>query len=179
MSWSLEFTHFLAWLGWLAKKTRQPPAVFGIMKAKARLANFIGKVFTRFSKPSRKFIEKCIYGIQASGDTKLSSIVRVIDDDTRLIYTEKRLSRNLDDEALENHIPKRTSAFIHAGAAHFRTQKMGKLQAKVSSLYREFWGNRQCGGARRELCDILPRFAYGEVWWPSHRVFIDCSLFCK
>ena len=28
----------------------------------------------------------------------------------------------------ENHIPKRTSTFIHAGAAHFHAQKMGKLQ---------------------------------------------------
>ena len=45
-------------------------------KAKAQLANFMGKVFTHFSKPGRKFIEECIYGIQASGDTKLSSIVR-------------------------------------------------------------------------------------------------------
>ena len=70
-------------------------------KAKAQLAHFMGKVFTHFSKPSRKFIEECIYGIQASGDTKLSSIVRAIDDDTRPIYTEKRLSRNLDDETLE------------------------------------------------------------------------------
>ena len=49
-------------------------------KAKARLAHFMGKVFTRFSKPAKKFVEECIYGIQASGDTKLSSIVRSIDD---------------------------------------------------------------------------------------------------
>lgn len=70
-------------------------------KAKAQLAHFMGKVFTHFSKPSKKFIEECIYGIQASGDTKLSSIVRAIDDDIRPIYTEKRLSRNLDDETLE------------------------------------------------------------------------------
>ena len=49
-------------------------------KAKAQLANFMGKVFTHFSKPGRKFVEECIYGIQASGDTKLSSIVRAIDD---------------------------------------------------------------------------------------------------
>jgi len=34
-------------------------------KAKAQLANFM-KVFTHFSKPSRKFVEECIYGIQAS-----------------------------------------------------------------------------------------------------------------
>ena len=70
-------------------------------KAKARLAHFMGKVFTHFSKPAKKFIEECIYGIQASGDTKLSSIVRAIDNDTRPIYTEKRLSRNMDDETLE------------------------------------------------------------------------------
>ena len=31
-------------------------------------------------------------------------------------------------EPAENHFPKRTSAFIHAGAAHFHIQKMGKLQ---------------------------------------------------
>ena len=73
-------------------------------KAKAQLAGFMGKVFTHFSKPARRFVEECIYGIQASGDTKLSSIVRAIDDDIRPIYTEKRLSRNLDDETLETSI---------------------------------------------------------------------------
>jgi hypothetical protein len=64
----------------------------------------MGKVFTHFSKPSKRFIEECIYGIQASGDTKLSSIVRAIDDDIRPIYTEKRLSRNPDDETLESSV---------------------------------------------------------------------------
>ena len=70
-------------------------------KTKAQLANFMGKVFTHFSKPSKKFVEECIYGIQASGDTKLSSIVRPIDDYISPICTEKRLNRNLDDETLE------------------------------------------------------------------------------
>ena len=28
-------------------------------KAKAQLANFMGKVFTHFSKPTRKFVEEC------------------------------------------------------------------------------------------------------------------------
>ena len=70
-------------------------------KAKAQLANFMGKVFTHFSRPGMRFIEECIYGIQASGDTKLTSIVRAIDDGIRPIYTEKRLSRNLDDDMLE------------------------------------------------------------------------------
>ena len=70
-------------------------------KAKAQLANFMGKVFTHFSKPHRKFIEKCICGIQASGDTKLSSIVRAIDDGIKPVYTERRLSRDLGGEALK------------------------------------------------------------------------------
>ena len=70
------------------------------VRAKAQLSNFMGKVFTHFSKPARRFVEECVYGIQASGDTKLSSIVRSIDDDIRPIYTEKRLSRNLNDGML-------------------------------------------------------------------------------
>ena len=30
-------------------------------KAKAQLANFMGKVFTHFSKPERRFVEECNY----------------------------------------------------------------------------------------------------------------------
>ena len=56
-------------------------------KAKDQLANFMGKVFTHFSKPVKRFVEECIYGIQASGDTKLSSIVRAIDDGLRRAFT--------------------------------------------------------------------------------------------
>jgi hypothetical protein len=43
-----------------------------------------------FSEPIKKFAEERIYVIQASGDTKLSSIVRAIDDDIKPIYTEKK-----------------------------------------------------------------------------------------
>ena len=68
-------------------------------------------------KPAKKFIEECIYGIQASGDTKLSSIVRAIDDDTRPIYTEKRLSRNMDDETLEASV---AEAVLRDGARSVR-----------------------------------------------------------
>ena len=90
-------------------------------KAKAQLANFMGKVFTHFSKPSKKFVEECIYGIQASGDTKLSSIVRAIDDDIRPIYTEKRLSRNLDDETLEASV---AEAVLRDGARSVRSDTL-------------------------------------------------------
>ena len=86
-------------------------------KAKGQLANFMGKVFTHFPKPAKRFVEECIYGIQASGDTKLSSIVRAIDDDIRPIYTEKRLSRNLDDDTLERAV---AGAVLKDGARSVR-----------------------------------------------------------
>ena len=56
------------------------------------------------AKTTKRFIEECIYGIQASGDAKLSSIVRAIDDDIRPIYTEKRLSLNLNNDKLADPI---------------------------------------------------------------------------
>ena len=102
-------------------------------KAKAQLANFMGKVFTHFPKPSKKFIEECIYGIQASGDTKLSSIVRAIDDDIRPIYTEKRLSRNLDDEALEAAVAR---AILAEGARTVRSDTL--LLIDPTEIRKEF-----------------------------------------
>ena len=102
-------------------------------KAKAQLANFMGKVFAHFSKPSRMFIEECIYGIQASGDTKLSSIVRAIDDDIRPIYTEKRLSRNLDDEALEAAV---AQAILAEGARTVRSDTL--LLVDPTEIRKEF-----------------------------------------
>ena len=83
-------------------------------KTKAQLAHFMGKVFTHFSKPTRRFIEECIHGIQASEDPKRSSIVRVIDDDIKPIYTEKRLSRNLNNDKF--NLPLMTDMQLHASA---------------------------------------------------------------
>ena len=102
-------------------------------KAKAQLAGFMGKVFTHFSKPARRFVEECIYGIQASGNTKLSSIVRAIDDDIRPIYTEKRLSRNLDDETLEASI---ADAVLKDGARSVRADTL--LLVDPTEIRKEF-----------------------------------------
>ena len=102
-------------------------------KAKAQLAGFMGKVFTHFSKSARRFVEECIYGIQASGDTKLSSIVRAIDDDIRPIYTEKRLSRNLDDETLEASI---ADAVLKDGARSVRADTL--LLVDPTEIRKEF-----------------------------------------
>ena len=102
-------------------------------KAKAQLASFMGKVFTHFSKPGRRFVEDCIYGIQASGDAKLSSIVRAIDDDIRPIYTEKRLSRNLDDDDIGDSV---AAAVLEAGAASVRGDTL--LLVDPTEIRKEF-----------------------------------------
>ena len=62
-------------------------------RAKEQLGKFLGKVFTHFSKPRKKFLADMLYGIQASGDTQLSSIMRAINDDSDMRHAvEKRPS---------------------------------------------------------------------------------------
>ncbi len=86
-------------------------------RTKEQLTKFLGKVFTHFSKPTKRFIGEMLYGIQASGDTKLSSVARAIDDDIKPFMTEKRLSRNLDDETLEKRL---AEAVLKEGARHIK-----------------------------------------------------------
>lgn len=64
-----------------------------------------------------RFVHEMLYGIQASGDTQLSSIVRAIDDDIEPIYTEKWLSRNIDNKDLERLV---SSAILAEGARHVK-----------------------------------------------------------
>ena len=78
-------------------------------------------------------MEDCIYGIQASGDTKLSSIVRAIDDDIKPIYTEKRLSRNLDGDGVGDDV---AAAVLKAGAASVRGDTL--LLVDPTEIRKEF-----------------------------------------
>lgn len=84
-------------------------------KAQVQLENFLGKIFTHFSKAKMRFLYEAMFGILASGDTKLSSIVRALDDNTKPIYTEKRLSRNIDDDKLGGMV---STAILEEGAKH-------------------------------------------------------------
>lgn len=84
-------------------------------RAKEQLGRFLGKVFTHFTRPRRKFLADMLYGIQASGDTKLSSVMRAVNDDAGMCHAvEKRLSRNVADETVGEEIDK---AILKAGAA--------------------------------------------------------------
>ncbi|KKK85721.1 hypothetical protein LCGC14_2770460, partial [marine sediment metagenome] len=57
------------------------------------------------SKPVQKFSYEMLYGLLTRGSVRLSQIARSLKEDTALLYTEKRLSRNIcgniDTEKLE------------------------------------------------------------------------------
>ena len=71
------------------------------LKLREQIHGFSGKLIPRFSKPMRRFVEQMIYGVQASGDVKLSSIARSLNERIALLKTETRLSRNLAEDGLE------------------------------------------------------------------------------
>ena len=117
--------------------------------------NFLGKVFDHFSKPKARFAREATYGIQASGDTKLSSIVRAIEDDVTPIQTEKRLSRNIEDETLGREI---SAAILSEGARHVKKDTLKVPQfgayAITSGLKRAF---SAFGRLARSIARIVPR----------------------
>ena len=68
-----------------------------VAKIKAQLSKFSGIISKDFPKAKRRLIKEILYGIQATKDVKLSNISRSLNEQQRLINTEDRLSRNLDD----------------------------------------------------------------------------------
>jgi len=87
------------------------------LKLREQIHDFSGKLSSRFSRPKRRFVEQMIYGIQASGDVKLSEIARSLNEQIPLLKTETRLSRNLSDDGLEEalltDIAKRGARRVH------------------------------------------------------------------
>ena len=78
-------------------------------RLKAQLTKFSLELSEGLPRPSRKFIQQMLYGIQASQDVKLSSIARSLQETIPLIKTEDRLSRNLAEEELEIHLAERVT----------------------------------------------------------------------
>jgi len=74
------------------------------LKLRAQLHEFVGKLSPHFSKLRSRFVEQMRYGIQASGDVKLSRITRMLNEEIAPLKTETRLSRNLSHENLEQEL---------------------------------------------------------------------------
>jgi hypothetical protein len=76
------------------------------LKLREQLHEFVGKLSSHFSRPQSRFVEQMLYGIQASGDVKLSRITRMLNEEIAPLKTETRLSRNLSHEQLEQKLLK-------------------------------------------------------------------------
>jgi hypothetical protein len=74
------------------------------LKVREQLGNFLGIFSPRFPKPGVKFIGEIVYGLQASGNVKLSCIGRALGEGIRLEKTENRLSRNLAEEGMAGKV---------------------------------------------------------------------------
>ncbi len=69
-------------------------------RLREQLTKFLGIFSPHFSKPKARFIAQMIYGLQAGGDVKLSTISRSLGEEIALKKTEERLSRHLDTAGL-------------------------------------------------------------------------------
>jgi hypothetical protein len=75
-----------------------------INRFKAQCNKFSGNISRGLSVAKQHLVKQMIYGIQASKDVKLSNISRALQEDIALIKTQDRLSRNLHDIDLTQHI---------------------------------------------------------------------------
>ena len=73
-------------------------------KVNEQLVKFSDKLSEGLKKTKKKFIHQMLFGIQASKDIKLSEVSRSLEEDIKLIKTENRLSRNLQDNTLSWYI---------------------------------------------------------------------------
>ena len=73
-------------------------------KINTQLAAFNRIVAKGLSKPKQKFISQMLFGIQVARDVKLSEISRSLEENINLIKTENRLSRNLNNKGITEHL---------------------------------------------------------------------------
>lgn len=133
-------------------------------RAKEQLGKFLGKVFTHFSRPKKKFLADMLYGIQASGDTMLSSVMRAINDDSDMRHAiEKRLSRNVADEKIGEDIDR---AILAEGAKHVRDDTL--ILVDPTEIRKEFGIHmehvtmvRDASRSSKEGRDVLVRGYHG------------------
>ena len=121
-------------------------------------------MFTHFSRPRQKSLADMLYGIQASGDTQLSSVMRAINDDSGKCHAvEKRLSRNVADATIGDDIDK---AILEAGAKFVRDDTL--ILVDPTEIRKEFGLKmehvtmiRDASRSSKEGRDVLVRGYHG------------------
>ena len=63
---------------------------------KRQLKRYLDRILPEFSKPKQRFIYDMVFGITKSGDCKVSSIGRALDEQQELCHTIKRWYNNIN-----------------------------------------------------------------------------------
>lgn len=122
-------------------------------RIREQIDNFLGIVYPHFSRPLCKFLQQMIFGMQSSGDIKLSNIGRALEESIPLKKTEERLSRNLKCPDLDRKLNE-----IIAKEAAPRIQKDSLIIVDPTDVRKEYalkmpFLARIRDGSRKELAN--------------------------
>ena len=153
----------------------------------AQVKKFSGILSKNLSKPCKGFMYDMLYGIQKAKDIKLSEISRALCEDIDLIKTENRLSRNLMNFDLSDHINHElcrlsSNKLNNDDVIAIDPGDINKPYAKDMEHLCGIWdGSKQKGARGYHLCQIviantehtkvLP--AYSHLWSSKEPGYID------
>lgn len=127
----------------------------------AQVKKFSGILSKDLSKPCKGFMYDMLYGIQKAKDIKLSEISRALCEDIALIKTENRLSRNLMNFNLSDHINNELCRLSlgklnNEDVIAIDPGDISKPYAKEMEHLCGIWdGSRQKGARGYHLCQIV------------------------
>lgn len=127
----------------------------------AQVKKFSGILSKDLSQPCKGFMYDMLFGIQKAKDIKLSEISRALCEDIALIKTENRLSRNLMNfdlsEHINNELCRLSSSKLHADdVIAIDPGDISKPYAKEMEHLCGIWdGSHQKGARGYHLCQIV------------------------
>lgn len=143
-------------------------------KIKTQITKFASKITEGMDKVQCRFVSEMIYGIQGAKDVKISNIARVLNEPIKLIKTENRLCRNLEEEDLTERINKYL-CWEGAGAVNDETVlavDLGDIRKnyakKMDNLSRVRDGSTGEIVDGYNLCSIIGAHPYGDKIVPLY-----------
>ncbi|HEC65363.1 MAG TPA: hypothetical protein ENI23_08715 [bacterium] len=111
------------------------------------------------SKPIQKFTYEILYGLLTGGSVRLSQIARTLKEDTILLYTEKRLSRNICGRIDTDKLEERYLKLVKVGEVSLSVRRSIILYiVMLSGLYM----------AVKQIMPSKPAFNRGKILLPKN-----------
>jgi len=130
-------------------------------KVQQQIQKYSHRISKGFSRPKKRFIAQMLFGIQASRDIKLSNVSRSLNEEIKLIQTEKRLSRHLSSkditESLHTCLVKEGASKIQADTVlALDLSDINKPFAKKMEYLSHVWnGSEGQPGHGYWICEII------------------------